>query len=318
MNLVPRKEQLVNVYLDINPITKKPFYVGIGVNSRLSQYKRNKYHQKIVESIPDKKFIRKIIYKNIPIEKAWKIEKQIIKKCGRLVYKNGYLANMHEGGPLPMEDINSIHWLEGRKIKDIIPDYINPRTGKSYDELYGERKNEIIKNQIHNRIKSKMKRIKEIGKTKKEKEHYQKWAERRRNKEYTEKELESFKKQSQFQQGKSMQERLNDPNWIDPRKGKSAKEIYGEDYKGPANKGKTYKELKGQDYIDPRAKTFTIQIDDQEPIFCESEKDFCKKFNCNDVLLRKFKEHGEWKITKQSNSKHIFPNNSIVKFNYIK
>lgn len=318
MNLVPRKKQLVNVYLDINPITKKPFYVGIGVNSRLSQYKRNRYHQKIVESIPDKKFIRKIIYKNISIEKAWRIEKQIIKKCGRLVYKNGYLANIHEGGPLPMEDINSIHWLEGKKITDVIPDYINPRSGKSYDELYGERKNYIIETQTYNRIKSKMKRIKEIGKTKKEKEYHKRWVQRRRNKQYTEKELQSFINRAQFQQGKSMRERVNDPNWVDPRKGKSAKEIYGDDYKGPPNKGKTYKELKGQDYIDPRAKLFTIQIDDQEPVLCESEKDFCKKFNCNDVLLRKFKEHGEWRITKQSNSKHIFPNNSIVKFNYVK
>lgn len=318
MNLLPRKDQLVNLYLDINPITNKPFYVGIGVESRLNQYKRNRYHQKIVESIPDKKFIRKVIYRNISIEKAWKIEKQIIKKCGRLVYKNGYLANIHEGGPLPMEDTNGVHWLKGRKIKDVISDYINPRAGKSYNDQYGERKNNIIKTQIHNRIKSMKKRIKEKGKTQKEIERAIKNTERRKNKQYTEKELESFKKQSQYQQGKSMRERLNDPNWVDPRKGKSAKEIYGENYQGPANKGKTYKELKGPDYIDPRAKTFTIQIDDQEPIFCESEKDFCKKFNCNDVLLRKFKENGEWKIKKQSNSKHIFPNNSIVKFNYVK
>jgi hypothetical protein len=147
MNLLPRNKQLVNLYLDINPITKKPFYVGIGVNSRLSQYKRNRYHQKIVESIPDKKFIRKVIYKNISIEKAWRIEKQIIKKCGRLVYKNGYLANIHEGGPLPMEDVNSVHWLEGKKIKDVIPDYINSRAGKSYDFQYGERKKYNIKKQ---------------------------------------------------------------------------------------------------------------------------------------------------------------------------
>jgi hypothetical protein len=318
MNLMPRKDQLVNLYLDINPITNKPFYVGIGVDSRLIYYKRNKYHQKIVESIPDKKYIRKVIYRNISIEKVWRIEKQIINKCGRLVDKNGYLANIHEGGPLSIEDVNSVHWLEGRKIKVVIPDYINPRAGTSYDDQYGERKNDIIKNQIHNRIKSIKKRIQKNGRTQKEKEHVQKWVERRRNKQYTEKELQSFINRAQNQQGKSMQERLNDPNWIDPRKGKSAKEIYGKDYQGPANKGKTYKELKGQDYIDPRAKTFTIQIDNNDPIFCESERDFCIKFNCNDILLRKFKEHGIYKIKRQSNSKHTFPNNSIVKFNYIK
>ena len=319
MNSVPRKDQLVHVYLDINPITRKPFYVGIGVESRLGQYKRNRYHQKIVESIPNRKYIRKVIYENIPIEKAWKIEKQIIKKCGRLVYKNGYLANIHEGGPLPMEDENYVHWLKGNKIKDLLPDYVCPRTGKTFEEMFGEEKAKHLKLNQSLKMKGKIsQRIKEKGKTQKEIERDIKNVERRRNKQYTEKELQSFINRAQNQQGKSMRERLNDPNWIDPRKGRSAKEIYGENYQGPANKGKTYKELKGPDYIDPRAKRFTIQIDNQEPIFCESEKDFCKKFNCNDVLLRKFKKYGIFKIKRQSNSKHIFPNNSIVKFNYIK
>lgn len=316
MNLIPRKDQLVNLYLDINPITNKPFYVGIGNDVRLLQYKRNKYHQKIVESIPDKKFIRKVIYRNISIEKAWRIEKQIIKKCGRLVYKNGFLANIHEGGPLPMEDANSVHWLEGRKIKDVISDYINPRAGKSYDELYGERKNSIIETQTYNRIKSKMERIKKIGKTKKEKDYHQRWVQRRKNKQYTENELESFKKISIRQKGKSMKERLNNPNWIDPRKGKSAREIYGEYYSGPPNKGKTYKQLKGDDYIDPRSKSFYIQINDSNPIFCESERDFCEKFKCNDVLLRKLKANKLHKIKRQSNSKHIFDDGCILKLTY--
>ena len=319
MNFVPRKDQLVHLYLDINSITKKPFYVGIGVSSRLGQYKRNRYHQKVVESIPDKKYIRKVIYRDISIEKAWRIEKQIIKKCGRLVYKNGFLANIHEGGPLPMEDENYVHWLKGNKIKDLLPDYICPRTGKTFEEMFGEEKAKQLKLNHSLKMKGKIsQRIKEKGKTQKEIERDIKNIERRRNKQYTEKELQSFINRAQNQQGKSMQERLNDPNWIDPRKGKSAKEIYGKDYQGPANKGKTYKELKGQDYIDPRAKTFTIQIDNNDPIFCESERDFCIKFNCNDILLRKFKEHGIYKIKRQSNSKHTFPNNSIVKFNYIK
>jgi hypothetical protein len=319
MNLVPRKEQLVNVYLDINPITKKPFYVGVGVNSRLNFYKRNRYHQKIVESIPDKKFIRKVIYRNIPIEKAWKIEKQIIKKCGRLVYKNGYLANIHEGGPLPMESENYVHWLKGNKIKDLLPDYICPRTGKTYEEMFGEEKSKQLKLNHSLKMKGKItQRIKEKGKTQKEIERAIKWAERRRNKQYTEKELESFKKQSQFQEGKSMKERLNDPNWVNPHKGKSAKEIYGEDYQGPFNKGKTQKELHGNDYIDPRSKTFTIQIDDEQPIFCESERDFCGIFNANDVLLGKIKKskNDYYKIKRQLNSNHYFPDGSTIKLKY--
>lgn len=318
MRLVPRKDQLVNLYLDINPITNKLFYVGIGVDSRLRQFNRNKYHKKIVESLPDKKFIRKVLYKNINIEKAWRIEKQIIKKCGRIIYKNGFLANIHEGGPLPIEDKNGVHWAKGKKLQDIFPDYINHKLGKTYDELYGERKYDILRKRTESRKISLSKRLKEKGKTEKEIEAIRIRIERRKNKQFTENELKSFVEQSKRQTGRTMKERLNNLKWIDPRKGKSAIEIYGENYKGPANKGKTQKEFHGPNYIDPRSKPFTIQVNNENPIICESEKDFCKKFNCNDVLLRKFKENGEWKITRQSNSKHTFSNNSIVKFDYIK
>jgi hypothetical protein len=319
MNFVPRNDQLVHLYLDINPVTKKIFYVGIGASSRLCQYKRNRYHQKIVESILDKKYIRKVIYRNIPIEKAWRIEKQIIKKCGRLVYKNGYLANIHEGGPLPMEDKNYVHWSKGNKIKNLLPDYISPRLGKTFEEMFGEEKAKYLKLNQSIKMKGKIsRRIKEKGKTQKEIERDIKNAERRRNKQYTEKELESFKKQSELQQGKSMRERLNNPNWVNPHKGKTAKEIYGENYKGPPNKGKTYKELKGQDYIDPRAKTFTIQIDDEQPIFCESERDFCEIFNANDVLLGKIKKskNNYYKIKRQLNSNHYFSDGSLITLKY--
>lgn len=316
MEKIARKDQLVNVYLDINPITNKPFYVGIGVDSRLHQFKRNRYHQRIVESIPNKKFIRKVIYKNIPIEKAWRIEKQIIKKCGRLVYKDGYLANIHEGGPLPFESENYVHWLKGKKFKDMIPDYECPRTGKTFEEMFGEEKAREMK--INHSLKMKGKisqRIKEKGKTEKEIQSTLQRIERRKNKQFTERELESFKKMSARQQGKKMTERLNNPNWVNPSKGKSAKEIYGENYQGPYNKGKTYKELRGEDYILPTAKPFFIQIDDEMPIFCESESYFCKTFNSNDILLRKFKKSKEkgHKITRQLNSSHYFPDKSIVK-----
>jgi hypothetical protein len=217
-----------------------------------------------------------------------------------------------------MEDSESVHWLKGKKLKDINPFYVSPRYGKSYYEQYGVKKYDIIKKRTESRKGVIERRIQEKGRTQKEIESSLKRIERRKNKQYTEREIKSFQDQSLRQNGKSMKERLQKTNWIDPRKGKTAIEIYGENYKGPPNKGKTYKEMKGSNYIDPRAKSFTIQINNNDPIFCESEKDFCKKFNCNDILLRKFKEHGEWKITRQSNSKHIFPNNSIVKFNYIK
>lgn len=319
MEVVPRKEQLVNLYLDINPITNKPFYVGVGVDSRLKYYKRNRYHQQIVDSIPNKKFIRKVLYRNIPIQKAWRIEKQIIKKCGRLVYKNGFLANTHEGGPLPFEDENAVHWLKGKKYKDMIPDHVNVRAGKTYEEMFGEERAILLK--INHSLKMKGKktqRIKEKGKTQKEIEAEIRFRERRKNKQYTKNELKSFQEISKRQQGKTMQERLSDPNWVNPSKGKSAKEIYGENYDGPFNKGKTQKEIFGKDYIDPRSKTFTIQIDNELPIFCENERYFCEIFNSNDVLLRKFKKSTEgYKTKRQLNSNHFFSDGSIIKLNYI-
>ncbi len=234
----------------------------------------------------------------IPLEKAWKIEKQIIKKCGRLITRDGYLANIDEGG-------KSV----GKHT------YINLRRGKSYEEQYGKNKDIIIKKQVENRLKSKRLRMQKIGKTEKEIQSTIQRIERRKNKQYTEKELESFKKISARQQGKKMTERLNDPNWVNPSKGKSAKEIYGEDYKGPPNKGKTLKQLKGEDYILPTAKPFFIQIDDEMPIFCESESYFCNTFNSYDTLLRKFKKSKEngHKITRQLNSSHYFSDKSIVK-----
>jgi hypothetical protein len=308
------EDKLVNLYLDINPVTKKPFYVGIGNNQRIKYIKRNRYHSKIVESLPDQKFIRIVLYENIPLEKAWKIEKQIIKKCGRLIYKDGFLANIHSGGALPMQTKDD-HWLKGKRIKDILPGYTNPREGKTYEEMYGDKKVDIIERQIRNRTESMKRRLEQFGKTEKEIEFHKRNSERRRNKKYTEKEIEAFKKTSQIQLNKTMKERLNNPNWEDPRKGKPAKEIYGEDYQGPPNKGKTYKQFKGEDYVLPTAKPFFIQIDEEELIFCESERFFCKIFNSNDVLLRKFKKTKDsgYIIKRQLNSKHYFPDKSLIK-----
>jgi hypothetical protein len=109
---------------------------------------------------------------------------------------------------------------------------------------------------------------------------------------------------------------LKNPNWVDPRKGKKAKEIYGENYKGPFNKGKTYKEMKGEDYIIPTSKPFFITINDESPIYCKSESDFCEKFNCHDVFLRKLKKSEFCIVKRQSNSKHIFPDKAKIKLHY--
>lgn len=311
-----RCDKIVSVYVDVNPVTKKVFYVGIGVSGRISHRVRNRFHQKYVANLSDQKFIRKIIHKNIPTSRAWEIEKQIIKKCGRIFNNTGYLTNIHEGGPLPFEDVTGYHWLRGKKLRDVIP-HAQSRLNKSYIEQYGEEKAKIIiEQQTHKRNSTVQKRIAEngTGLTPRLRDALMRTAERRRSGTFTERELASFKRTSERQKNKTMQERLNDPNYVDPRKGKSAAEIYNNPDYQPHNKGKTAEELYGPDYIDPRSKSFYIQIDEQEPVFCKGDRDFREKFKAHDPLLYKLKDDKTYTVKRLKNTRHLFPHNSVVKY----
>jgi hypothetical protein len=311
-----RCEKLVNVYVDINPITKKIFYVGIGVPGRVSHRVRNKFHKKYVEELGEVLFIRKILYKNIPTKRAWEIEKQIIKKCGRIFNNTGYLTNVHEGGPLPFEDINGYHWLRGKKLRDVIPHFPS-RQNKSYIEQYGEeRARDIIKRQTLHRNAAVQAKIAKNGTalTPKLETALKNMAERRKRGDYTQNELESYKRTAERQKNKSMQERLNNPYYVDPRKGKSAKEIYNNPNYEPHNKGKTAEELYGSNYIDPRSRMFYIQVDDQEPILCKCDRDFREKFKAHDHLLYHLKHNKAYTVKRLKNTRHTFPHNSVVKY----
>lgn len=142
---------LINVYLDINPITKKPFYVGIGTNARVQHIKRNKLHTELVETFPNREFKRIVIYKNIPEYKAYRIEKQIIKRCGKLVDCSGYLTNILDGG----DEANlskTGHYRRGKRCPEISTrqtgksmkerignsEWEDPRKGKTVGEIYGD------------------------------------------------------------------------------------------------------------------------------------------------------------------------------------
>jgi len=311
-----RCDKLVSVYVDVNPITKKIFYVGIGVPGRISHKVRNKFHRKFVAEMGDVKFIRKIIHKNIPTHRAWVIEKQIIKKCGRVFNNTGYITNIHEGGPLPFEDATGYHWLRGRKMRDVIPHYPS-RLRKSYIEQYGEEKaRDIIERQTRNRNTTVQKRITEngTGLTPKLEAALRRMSERRKRGDFTERELAHHKRISKRQKGKTMAERLNRPDYVDTRKGKTAKEIYNDPNHEPHNKGKTAKELYGDDYIDPRSKSFYIQINDDTPILCTGDRDFREKFNAHDPMLYKLKEHGEYIVKRIKATRHSFPDKATVKY----
>jgi hypothetical protein len=128
----------------MNPLTNKPFYVGIGNDKRCKiKHRANKTHKKLVDSFPNRKFNRKILYSNISLERACHLERQIIKRCGRLLDGSGYLANVHKGGILDFlekdqrekEDPSWTCYRKGKTFKELFgDDYINPRVGKKYTD----------------------------------------------------------------------------------------------------------------------------------------------------------------------------------------
>lgn len=273
------------MYVDFNPTTKRIFYVGVGSDVRVSCTYRNDTHQQIVDQLMTQeiRFQRKVIYRQIPLEKAYKIEIQIIAKCGRLYNGTGYLANIHHGG----------------KIVD--NDY---RSGKTFADIFGETRSIHIRSKQSKAIRESV--LHKMGR--------QRVSARRRRGEYTERELSSYKRTSEFQRGKTMQERLNNPNYVDLRKGRAAKEIYNDPNYQPHNKGKTAKELYGDGYIDPRAKSFYIQINEDDPILCNGDRDFRGKFNAHDPMLYKLKEHGTYTVKRLNNTRHSFPDKALVKY----
>lgn len=133
---------------------------------------------------------------------------------------------------------------------------------------------------------------------------------------FTEAERKSFLETSKRQKGKTMRERLNDPNYVDPRKGKSAKEIFGEGYEGPWNKGKSIEELKGYNYIDPRGKSFKIISHLGEQVF-KTERDFITQMNFSAPILTKLKQIGYYKIKRQTNTLHPYLHGETIYLKFL-
>jgi len=158
-------------------------------------------------------------------------------------------------------------------------------------------------------------RLKTTGQTEKELSRSINTLNRIREKGFTEKELDSHKRTSERQLGITVRERLGDPDYIDPRKGKTAKEIYGSDYTGPRNKGKTMKELKGEDYVDPRSRPFTVTsrsgIHEYNNTF-----DFLNATCFSGPQFLKLKRLGQLTIKRQSNTRHSYIHGETIYFNY--
>lgn len=130
---------------------------------------------------------------------------------------------------------------------------------------------------------------------------------------FTEAELKSFIETSKRQTGKTMNERLNNPDYVDPRRGKSAIDIFGEVYIGPWNKGKTIKELKGEEYTDPRSKPFCI-ISHLGIHNFNNEREFIETTKFSQPQLTKLKREGYYKVKRQTNTKHPYKHGETIKY----
>jgi len=132
---------------------------------------------------------------------------------------------------------------------------------------------------------------------------------------FTDKELTAHKLTSERQLNKTMQERLGDPDYINPLKGKTAKEICGAKYNGPWNKGRTMNELKGAEYIDPRNKPFIITSHLGIHTY-KNEREFIQTQHFRGPLLTKLKRNGKWIIKRQSNTLHPYQHGETIYFKY--
>ena len=220
----------INVYLDINPITNNPFYVGIGSAKRCIYKKRNRIHTALVESFPDKYFNRIIIAEDVPLELAYAIEIETIQKYGKIIDGTGILANIHKGGPI--ESFSKLgHVYRGKKVPEI--------------------------------------------------------AER--------------------QLGLTMRERLKNPDWVNPVKGKPRPKTYIH-----PRLGKKLKETKDSDYVEPKSNPFKLIINNTEELIFSSESDFIEKTKLTSPMLCKIKRNKTHVIKRQSNSLHNFQTGDVI------
>jgi hypothetical protein len=159
-------------------------------------------------------------------------------------------------------------------------------------------------------------RIKSGNLTDKERKRGVNQSKRIKEKGFTEAELKSHKEISVRQKGKTMIERLNNPNYVDPRTGKSATEIFGESYTGPWNKGKAVKDLKGDDYTDPRCQPFTITSHLGVHKY-NNEREFLVDTKLPQPTLAKLKREGVYVVKRQSNTKHSFIHGETIYYKII-
>ena len=112
--------------------------------------------------------------------------------------------------------------------------------------------------------------------------------------------------------GRTMQEMR--PGWINPLKGKTAKERYKKGWVC-YRKGKTLKDIWGKDYIDPRSKPFTIVSNLLGEMKFNNVRECSLKTGLDGICILNLKSGKIRKIRRRKTTKHVFPDNDIIKIN---
>lgn len=87
------------IYKHINPVTEKPFYIGIGKSPNYKRAHSKCNRNKIWHSIVNKYgYNVEILFDNLTWEEACLIEINLIKQIGRMDLRSGTLCNLTDGG----------------------------------------------------------------------------------------------------------------------------------------------------------------------------------------------------------------------------
>ena len=151
------------VYLYINPITNKPFYVGKGKNNRAFLFEKHNHnkslltHLKNLKSKGHEKDDIVLIYKNnLTEEESLNIEKELIFKFGKKC-EGGLLFNIIDGGSQPPSQKNKKYkrsqktienirksWTLNRKLKMSNRLKGKPKPKEWYDKIIKSRRNKFV------------------------------------------------------------------------------------------------------------------------------------------------------------------------------